>query len=221
MPLLICAAALLLAWPAQGQDARRWSPDRTRYAVASVWLIEPDGGRRAGIRGCERWDWIDNARLFCEGSINPSTGVYLIFDATSGRELREYIGSHFVWSPNHSSIASFGNVPHFMAEETKSDSREIDGRLVYPREEDRRRHWFRSEPEWSADSERVAFVDSQDIRGALFLIVLSPSGQPAEHPLPWQIPAGDWPPPQDISVRWDGNQVVVRFAGLEQIVAVR
>jgi len=62
-----------------------------RVAIAHVWDVEPDGTMRAGIRGCEIWGWIDAQKLFCEGSVNPHVGVYLTFDANTGRELGENI----------------------------------------------------------------------------------------------------------------------------------
>src|SRR5579859_7367290 len=96
---------------AGGEDSPVWSPDHILYAVdspgervgkgqererlvvfnqrgkkiavAHICETEPDGTMRVGIRGCESWGWVDSTRLFCEGSINPSTGIYLVFDARS------------------------------------------------------------------------------------------------------------------------------------------
>src|SRR5712692_195131 len=135
------AAIALNALQLPPQTDRRQSPDRTLYvvaepgqrvgkgeererlvihtaggaqvAIAHVWLVEPDGTGRVGIRGCEDWGWVDNSRLFCRGTINPSTEIYLVFDAKTGNELQELGGTNFVWSPDHGHLASFGNVPHF------------------------------------------------------------------------------------------------------------
>jgi len=246
--LTIGATALALASPARCQDSRRWSSDHRWYAlsapgqrvgngqererlvvytsadvqvaVAHVWLVEPDGTMRVGIRGCEDWGWIGATRLFCEGTINPSTGIYLVFDAKSGRELRELAGSNFVWSPDQSKIANFGNVPHFSAVENKSDSLEIEGKLVYPSVESAEQHWFRSEPVWSADSRRVALVDHRRKQNAVYLAVAAVTGNNSAYKLPWQVPLEDWPPDLDFSVRWEGKRVVVRHAGMTQIVTV-
>ncbi len=40
-------------------------------------------------------------------------GVYLWFDARTGAELGEAIGGPFVWSPDGTELALFGNVPQF------------------------------------------------------------------------------------------------------------
>jgi len=154
------------------------------------------------------------------GSINPSTGVYLVFDARSGRELHEFIGDHFVWSPDASRVASLGNVPHFSALEAKADSLEIDGTRVYPLLNDRERHWFRSEPTWSANSRSVAIVDHRQTDGSLWLIVASADGHYSDYKLPWQIPLGEWPPERDVSIRWDRPRIVVQYAGRTQVVSV-
>src|SRR5271169_5363662 len=118
-----CAAVLFLCSRATGATVV-WSPDHKLYAVdspgqqvgkgqererleifteqgkqiavAHVWLVEPDGTNRAGIRGCESWGWVDSARVFCEGIADPDNGIYLVFDARSGRELQELIGTGFV-----------------------------------------------------------------------------------------------------------------------------
>ncbi len=134
LKILTVAAVTGFCVPAFCQDERIWSPDRTLYAedragekvgqgqererfviytsagqqlaIAHVWLVQPDGAYRAGIRGCESWGWVDNARLYCEGSINPHVGIYLVFDAKTGAELNEFAGIDFVWSPDKSSVAN-------------------------------------------------------------------------------------------------------------------
>ena len=196
----------------QGEEQERfviYTGRGKRVSIAHIWTKEPTGARRVGIRGCERWGWIDDARLFCEGSINPSTGVYLVFDAATGRELREHIGSHFVWSPRHSRVASFGNVPHFTPEENKSDSLEIDGRVVYPGKDDRERHWFRSQPVWSADGRQVAVVDHRQSDSSLWLIIVSIDGRVAAELLARGVPRTEWPPKRDRSLRWGRQRFVV------------
>src|ERR1019366_7468205 len=241
LALLVCAAA-------QGSGSILWSPDHKLYAVslpgkriekgeererfviytergeeiavAHIWEIEPDGTMRVGIRGCERWGWIESTRLFCEGSINPSTGVYLVFDAKSGRELRELFGNNFVWSPDHSLIANFGNVPHFSSVEQKSDSVEIQGKRLYPDEKDTEQHWFRSELVWSPDNRSVAVVDHRRKQGALYLVIVGVNGRNSEYKLRWQIPLEEWFPNLDFSVRWGGHHATVQYSGAEQTFSI-
>ena len=242
------ALTLLAYSAAQGSDSILWSPDHKLYAVslpgkriekgeererfviytergeeiavAHIWNIEPDGTWRVGIRGCERWGWIESARLFCEGSINPSTGVYLEFDAKSGRELRELIGNNFVWSPDRSLIANFGNVPHFSWVEQKSDSVEIQGKRLYPDEKDTEQHWFRSELVWSPDNRSLAVVDHRRKQGSLYLVIVGVTGRISEYKLHWQIPLEEWVPKLDFSVRWSGHIATVQYAGEEQTLSV-
>ena len=131
-----CAAVVFICSRATGATVA-WSPDHKLYAVdspgqqvgkgqererleiftgqgkpvavAHVWLVEPDGTGRVGIRGCESWGWVDSMRLFCQGTAGPDSGVYLLFDASSGRELQELIGRGFVWSPDRARIANVGD----------------------------------------------------------------------------------------------------------------
>jgi hypothetical protein len=243
------AAAALHARQEPPQTDLKPSPDRTLYAVAQagqrvgegeererlvtytnggrqvaiahVWVIEPDGTRRAGIRGCEDWGWVDNARLFCEGTINPSSGIYLVFDARTGKELLERVGNRFVWSPNRARLANFGNVPHFTDVEDKSDSLELQGKLVYPRAGDTNQHWFRSLPVWSPDSRAVAVVDHRRRQNGFILVVVTAAGRASEYPLEWKTESEEWPAPLDFELRWDGPRIVVQSRGVQRIVNVR
>ena len=242
----VSAVALLaIATAASGQHEPQWSPDHKRYAVAeegqtvgqgqererivvytsvgvrvavaSVWTVQPDGAIRAGIRGCERWGWVDAARVFCEGTINPSTSIYLVFDASTGRELDEGIGGRFTWSPDRKHLANHGNVPHFSSWEEKSDSLEVDGKEVYPNDEEgKKRHWFLTDPVWSIDSRRVAVVDYERTSKRLFLVVRPLAAKATEYPLPWTISADEDAPAPTFSVRWQATGVIVEHDGRQQ-----
>lgn len=240
-------ALLLLVVAAAAQPEPRWSPDNKYYAVneagrqvgkgqekerfvvytargaqvavAHVWEVEPNASVRVGIRGCESWGWVDNARLFCEGSINPSTGVYLVFDARSGRELAEYLGTAFTWSPDLRRIANEGNVPHFMPPEAKCDSIEIDGKSVFPAKADAR-HWFRSALVWSPDSRFVAAVDQRGAEGETFLVVVGLRGLVFEQKLRSQDPDPEWPPQRNYSLGWTGSLITVGYMSSYEEVAL-
>ena len=125
----------------QGEERERFSVFTSGgqpVSVLHIWLTEPDGTGRVHIRGCESSGWIDSARFFCEGSINPSTGIYRWFDARTGKELGEAGGSQFTWSPDRTELAHFGNVPHFTDVDEKSDSLEV-GDYTWPPESPRHR----------------------------------------------------------------------------------
>lgn len=170
----------------KGQERQRlvvFTYQGKKIAVAHVWLVEPDGTRRAGIRGCESWGWVDPARVFCQGTINPNDGVYLVFDAQSGRELQELIGTGFVWSPDRSRIADVGDARELGAVSDNSNSVEVDGKPIFPSEKDPDLHWFRSELVWSPNSRYVAVVDLRHRQGSLYLVVVGLTGSTFENKL--------------------------------------
>ena len=241
-------AALLSAQTAEERPV--WSPDRKLYAVElpgqkvgkgeererfaiydsegkpvsviHIWEIEPDGTYRVGIRGCEDQGWIDPGRFFCSGSINPSTGVYLFYDATTGKELGERLGTEFTWSPDGSQVANFGSVPHFLDAESKSDSLEV-GKFVYPGGPDGERHRFRSEILWSPDSRYAAVIDHRCRKqNAFYVIVMeATTGKWSEYKLHWSGEPEEWPPELDFAFRWNGNRIVVDYDGAEEAISLR
>jgi hypothetical protein len=242
-----CAAVLLLCSRVTGATVV-WSPDHKLYAVdspgqqvgkgqererleiftkqgkpiavAHVWLVEPDGTNRAGIRGCESWGWVDSARLFCEGTVDPDNGIYLVFDARTGRERQELIGTGFVWSPDHASIANVGDARDLGTVSENSHSIEVQGKLVFPSEKDSRLHWFRSPLVWSPDSGQIAVADFLPKQGSVHLIVVGVAGGAFERKLGWQETARDWPPELDFSVQWTGNQITVTHGAKTETVVI-
>jgi hypothetical protein len=207
----------------KGQERERleiFTERGEKVAVAHVWLIEPDGTNRAGKRGCESWGWVDSTRLFCEGTINPDYGDYLVFDARSGRELWELIGTGFVWSPDGSRIANVGDARDLGTVSENSNSIEVQGEPVFPSKKDTDLHRFRSALVWSADSCLLGVVDHREKEGSFYLIVVGVSGRSFEHKLDWQENKGDWPPELDFSVRWVGRKIIVTHGGTTQTVTV-
>jgi hypothetical protein len=206
----------------KGEEFARFfifSADDKRLSVIHIWLTEPDGSPRVRIRGCESFGWIDSKKFYCQGTINPSTEVYRWFDAETGKELGEDIGSEFTWSPDFTTLAHFGNVPHFTPEEYKSDSIEVGGH-AWPAEgvPDGEQHWFRSSLSWSPDSKFVAVVDHQRrLKKAFFLeIVEAKSGKRAEHKLELRDDDDEWPPDHRFQVLWSSDAVTVFLAQKSQ-----
>jgi hypothetical protein len=207
----------------KGQERERleiFTEQGERIAVAHVWLVEPDGTSRVGIRGCESWGWIDSTRVFCQGTIDPNNGIYLVFDARSGRELHEIIGTGFMWSPDRSRMAAVGDARDLGAVSENADSIEVQGKPVFPSAKDTELHWFRSGLVWSPDSRYIAVVDHRQKQGSVYLVVVGVTGSTFEHKLDWQEKPGDWPPDLDFSVRWEGNQIVVAHGGRTQTVVM-
>jgi hypothetical protein len=186
--------------------------DGKQVSVINIWVTEPDGTGRVGIRGCESFGWIDSSRFFCEGTLNPSTGIYRYFDAKSGQELAERIGSEFTWSPDLSKIANFGNVPHFGDWDHKSDSLEV-GNHRYPDGNDSGRHLFRSGIAWSPDSRKIAVVDHVyygDADGFRVVAMRADTGLQLLCELKYHETNKDkWPAQHDFSLEWDGTKIIV------------
>lgn len=206
----------------QGEERERFSIFTSAGKLVSVlhiWLTQPDGIGRIGIRGCESSGWIDSTRFFCEGTLNPSLGIYLWFDARTGREIGEDIGGPFTWSPDRTELAYFGNVPHFTEIDAKSDSL-IVGQHTWPPESssDHEQHWFRSNVLWSPDSKTVAIVDHQRRnRKAFYLEIFdSKTGERTEHKLQWADEADEWYPAHDFDIHWSASQVTIRYSGMSQ-----
>ena len=207
----------------KGKDRERlevFDAEGKAIAVAHVWLVEPDGTYRAGIRGCESWGWVDSTRVFCEGTINPDNGVLLVFDAKSGRELHELIGTGFVWSPDRSRIADVGDARDLGTVSENSNSIELEGKPLFPSEKDTDLHWFRSRLVWSPDSRYIAVADFRQKQGAFYLVVVGLTGSRFEQKLAWQEKAIEWPPDLDFSLSWTGNQIVVTHDLWTQAVVI-
>jgi len=204
----------------RGEERERisvFSSEGKLVSVLHVWLTEPEGTDRVGIRGCESSGWIDSTRFFCDGSLNPSTGVYFWFDARTGKELGEALGTGFTWSPDHTELAYFGNVPHFTDVDFKSDSVNF-GTHRWPESPDSEQHWFRSDLSWSPDGKSVAVVDHQRRnKKGLFLERLdSKTGQMTEYRLQWPGEVDEWAPDHDFKIEWTAGQVSVHRAGKVQ-----
>jgi hypothetical protein len=244
--LLTIAALLAGVLQAPQSVAKKESPSRSMYAVlepgkngdggagdargrivihdAAGSLIAtadlgPRPGSAIGLGDCEQWGWLDEARVFCENSLNPSSALHLVFDAKSGKRLNELVGSGFVWSADLKNVAHFGDVPHLSPLEQKSDSLEIQGVRVYPDRTDTDHHWFVSDLVWSPSSDAVAFVDYRREREVASLIVATTSGV-SEYRLPEWSHVEQWSN-RDYQLRWLGNRVVVRHRGIEEIVELK
>jgi hypothetical protein len=207
----------------KGEERERlviYTAGGARVAIAHVWLVEPDGTLRVGIRGCEDWGWVDSTRVFCRGTINPSTEIYLVFDAKTGNQLREFVGSNFLWSPDHRYLTNSGNVPHFTSVDDKSDSIELQGKPLYPNPGDTEQHWFRSLPVWAADSRAFALVDHRRKQNTFVLVVATVAGRISEFPLALNAESEEWPAPLDFELRWNGRRIVIQHHSTQQIVNI-
>jgi hypothetical protein len=250
--LLLMGSAILPAQEETGE--KHWSPDRALYAIRMpgekvgkgiarerfgiyaangkqismiyIWETDPDGAVIAPeIRGCEKWGWIDASRLFCEGSSNPSTGVYRYFNARLGQEIGERVGSEFTWSPDISTIANFGNVPHFMDWDRKSDTLEIE-KYRYPDKENGIRHLFRSQIAWSPDSRWAAIVDQecyQHACGFRLIVVRSKTGGQILCGLKYhEMDKEEWPGKHDFSLEWKETKIIVGLpSGGTEVVDIK
>jgi len=184
-----------------------------QLAIAHIWNVTPDGVQMGDTpRGCEDWGWIDKDRLFCQGSINPWTEAYLVFDASSGRELGVGLGTSFTWSPDGRRLANFG-----VGRET--DSFDISGKTAWPPAGSKEHRWFRSELTWSPDSKRVAVIEQRRLAAGLFLIVVDGVGPPRAFPIQG---VASWDEDdhgrRDLRIEWSDPEILVFSGGEAQVV---
>jgi len=73
------------------------------------------------MRGVESFDWMGEQHLLLSGSLNPSTGEYVVIDVATGLTVASYYteGSSFVPSPDGSHVAYVGLIPHFTPEDQR------------------------------------------------------------------------------------------------------
>lgn len=128
--------------------------------------VAAKGEEPVSIRYIIGLDWIDNARLGIEGSIDPCMDEYRIIDVNSGQTIKSYYGAKFSWSPDKKKNAMRGWYPQDAPPEVKSDYLKIEESRIYPSKEDREQerlqkiiHEFQSWIFWSAAGERLAFVE--------------------------------------------------------------
>jgi len=118
----------------------------------------PPGGPCASILGIS---WLSETTIAAECHYNPSVSEYVETDLTTGKSVKHLLGYGFTPSPDRKCVAHVGPIVHWAAPVDQSNYFFIDGASLYP-------HPTRGKPvvheiipgfSWSADSQRVAFVD--------------------------------------------------------------
>ena len=95
------------------------SKDRRRFAfvrdakgssLGDLVVMQPDGttvreirfrppeAHVSGMRFIEGLEWISDQRLVVSGSVNPSTGEYVLVDIGTGKEVGGYLTDGFAWT---------------------------------------------------------------------------------------------------------------------------
>jgi hypothetical protein len=107
--------------------------DRHGQRLATI-PIKPvvKGEVESGMRAVEYLEWIDQNRIVVGGSINPSSGEYLVIDASTGRTLQELVddGAGIAVSPDGAHLASISGAPHFASAATQAAKLVVDGNPV-------------------------------------------------------------------------------------------
>jgi hypothetical protein len=150
--------------------------------------------------------WRGSGRVWAVGHVNPSTSMYLEWDAASGRLLAEQAGSRFTVSPDGRSVAWVENVPHGAPPPHDRATLIIDGKPVWP--DDPRYHRVRGKLAWSPDSRRLAFLD--DVEEAMELVTLGQEGVVISH-----VPVETEDEPQLLG--WLGDAILIAGSDEEAV----
>jgi len=153
----------------------RWSPSGDRIAYAhrlyvndpSALVIVDNAGRRvqslqlpadSPVNAVQQLNWRDENHVFIEGHVNPSTTVYLEWDATTGQLVAEKAGSWFAVSPDGRFVAQQAHVPHGAPPPYDSAVLLVNDQRVYPVAGDESYHRFTGGLVWSP-SGQLATID--------------------------------------------------------------
>lgn len=165
-----------------GIEHPQLSPDATRVAWAhrfnggslrsAIVIARTDGTLLRtipltadhGINAILRLGWLDGDRIWIEGHVTPSSGIYYVWNAATGEQLDERWGSWFTPSPGGKHIAQLEHAPqgapwrpHLL----------IDGAAVYPK------HGAAGELSdltWSPDGRMLAFVERNGKRRTALIV---------------------------------------------------
>lgn len=212
------------------------SKDRRRFAfvrdakgssLGDLVVMQPDGttvreirfrppeAHVSGMRFIEGLEWISDQRLVVSGSVNPSTGEYVLVDIGTGKEVGGYLTDGFAWaaSPDGSHAAYVGYVPHFTPEEKRRPQFCLDSECGFDKPFERypgpTPHLeFTGPPVWSPDGRAAAIVAENYDTKAESVIVRQVGGKP----LTFAVPAG-----ADGGVRfsWEGKNLIIRAGNKE------
>ena len=107
--------------------------DRHGQQLAAI-AIKPLGPDEvaSGMRAVEYLEWVGRDRILVGGSINPSSGEYLVVDTASGQVVQELIddGGGIAVSPDGAHIATIGDAPHFSQGRPRTGKLVVDGNEV-------------------------------------------------------------------------------------------
>lgn len=123
----------------------------------------------AGINAVLDLGWLSNDRLWTEGHVTPSSGLYHEWPIGSARPERERWGALFSPSPDGRSVAYLAHVPHGAPESFRSAIVMIDDRQVYPAKGDDRPHRVIGAIRWIG-TDRLAFAESTNGEATLVVI---------------------------------------------------
>ncbi|HEX6084957.1 MAG TPA: hypothetical protein VF266_10565 [Thermoanaerobaculia bacterium] len=139
----------------------RFSPDRERIAyvrgfdltgevMSHIVVMRPGSEETVeipiraelGITDVMNLGWLDEKRVWTEGHVTPSSGMYHEWDVATGKVLTERLGAWFAPSPDGASLAYREHVPHG-APASLGDRVLVNERVVFPADDDTRPHRVR------------------------------------------------------------------------------
>jgi hypothetical protein len=193
-----------------------------RNSLGRLVVMTPDGARHldsplrpleanvSGMRFIEKLEWLTNDRLVFSGSVNPSTGEFVVVDIRSGKEVQDYFVEGFHWapSPDGSHVAYFAYIPHFTPTESRRPRLCIDdecGSIDAPQKgypAGTRRFDFEGDPVWSQDGTQIAILAHDYEKNADLIVVRKLGGGTIEYPTP--VAGGASP-----SISWQRSRLLV------------
>jgi hypothetical protein len=181
-------------------------PDGTRLRNI---VFRPEEAHVSGMRFVERLQWMSNRRLAVSGSVNPSTGEYVVVDVETGLEVAWYAVDGFNWSasPDGMHVAYVGNVVHFTPEADRRPQLCVDDECRpgtqptgYPGLD---RHLeYTMAPIWSHDGSAVAITAEDYETNKPSVIVRRLQGKPVQY-----SPANS---DAKIRISWDSGTLELR-----------
>ena len=171
--------ARVLAEDTEGVDLAAWSPRGLKVVYArpfrasapelatTLVVLSRDGEllrglpvrADTGLTAIERLGWTGERRVWVEGHVNPSVGLYLQWDVRTGRLRKQRQGTAFSPSPDGRRVAHLEHVPHGAAAWAQPRRVQVDGRTVYRVPRGTGPGWLRSALTWSSDGKRLTWVE--------------------------------------------------------------
>jgi len=222
--------SLSKGWPVWSKDGRKIAFLREinkAIALDNLIVVDPETGKTlADIRICpvtpddEIYDvryiqgieWLTDDKIAAVGNVNPSTGQIFVYDLNTGKELMDYIDNDggVIFSPNGEHAATEEGMQHWLSDADREPEIDIDNQRIYPAKSVHVS--LLSQPAWSENSERVAFVAEDYLSNQIRVVVCRHKGDCVSTGLPAGIQtSGDNSQDIRFRIQWKDDRVYVTY----------